>query len=171
MKLLHTLPPAAAVLGAGCALFAPPPLAPGQSEAEVLAVMGRPTTGRYPMPDGVTRLEFATGPYGRTTWMVDIGPDGRSRSFRQVLNEAHFADFAQRAPGMSVDQLLRELGRPGDRTGGGWMGGQTWSWRYPTNDCLWFQVGIAADGKVKDAGYGNDPACEVGDLISLHKRR
>jgi hypothetical protein len=146
----------------GCALFAPPPLTPGQSEAEVLSAMGRQPTGRYPMADGVTRLEFATGPSGRMTWMVDIGPDGRSRWFDQVLNARHFAEFAQQAPGMSADEVLRALGRPGERTGGGLRGGQTWSWRYPTNDCLWFQVSIEEDGKASGAGYGIDWSCDAG---------
>jgi hypothetical protein len=106
----------AAVALAGCAVFQPPPLAVGQSEPEVVALLGAPT-GRYPMAEGVTRLEFARGPFGRQTWMVDIGPDGRSRRFDQVLNTMHFAQFAERAPGLSVDDLLRTLGRLGRRRG------------------------------------------------------
>lgn len=150
---------------AGCALFEPPPLAMGQSEAEVTALLGAPT-GRYGLPDGVTRLEFARGPFGRQTYMVDIGPDGRSRRFDQVLNTMHFAQFAERAPGMSVDELLRSLGRPGERQRLGWVGGELWSWRYPTNDCLWFQVSLGVDGKVIGGGYGIDPACDVNDTAT-----
>ena len=152
----------AAVALASCAVFQPPPLAVGQSEPEVVALLGSPT-GRYPMAEGVTRLEFARGPFGRQTWMVDIGPDGRSRRFDQVLNTMHFAQFAERAPGLSVDELLRTLGRPGDRQRLGWVGGEVWSWRYPTNDCLWFQVSIGTDGKVVSGGYGIDPVCDVKD--------
>lgn len=151
------------VLGA-CAMFQPPPLALGQTEAEVVALLGLPT-GRYPMPDGVQRLEFARGPFGRHTWMVDLGADGRSRRFDQVLNTRHFAEFAERAPGMSIDELLRTLGRPGERQHGGWAGGETWSWRYPTNDCLWFQVSISAERKVLSGGYGIDPACDANDKV------
>ena len=157
---------AAATLVAGCAVFAPPPLAVGQTESEVTALLGAPT-GRYAMGDGGQRLEFARGPYGRQTWMVDLGPDGRSRRFDQVLNTRHFADFAERAPGMSIDQLLRELGRPGEREQGGWAGGETWSWRYPTNDCLWFRVSIGDDRKVISGGYGIDPDCDVKDTPAL----
>jgi hypothetical protein len=153
---------AAPLLATGCALFQPPPLALGQSESEVTAMLGSPT-GRYPMPDGVTRLEFARGPFGRHTWMVDLGPDGRSRKFDQVLTTEHFAQFAERAPGMSLDDLLRTLGRPGDRQKMGWVGGEVWSWRYPTNDCLWFQVSIGDDRKVINGGYGIDPMCDVKD--------
>jgi hypothetical protein len=88
MKLHLTLATVTtAALLAGCAVFQPPPLAVGQTEAQVQALLGGPTA-RYAMPDGSTRLEFATGPYGRQTWMVDLGPDGRSRAFRQVLEQA-----------------------------------------------------------------------------------
>ena len=144
----------------GCALFQPPPLAVGQTEAEVSALLGMPT-GRYALGDGLTRLEFARGPFGRETWMVDLGPDGRSRRFDQVLNTWHFAQFAETAPGMGTEQLLRTLGRPGQRDRMGWVGGEVWSWRYPTNDCLWWQVSIGPDGKVQSGGYGIDPICDA----------
>ena len=154
-----TLLALALTLFTGCAAFAPPP-APGQSEAEVLQRLGAPTA-RYTLPAGATRLEFASGPYGRTTWMVDIDTAGRVTAARQVLNEANLADFQARAPGMSRDELLRTLGRPGERRHGGWQGGEVWSWRYPTNDCLWFQVSIGADGVVRDGAYGIDPRCDA----------
>jgi len=144
---------------AGCAAFAPPDIRPGQTEAEVVGAFGKPT-GRYAMPDAATRLEFATGPYGRTTWMVDIDTAGRVTGAKQVLNEASFADFQARAPGMTRDELLRTLGRPGERRHGGWQGGEVWSWRYPTNECLWFQSSIGADGIVRDGAYGPDPRCD-----------
>ncbi len=149
-----------ALLLAGCAAWQRSPPAAGQSEAEVLGRFGQPTA-RYAMADGGTRLEFATGPFGRETWMVDMGADGRVTAGRQVLNEASFADFQARAPGMSRDELLRTLGRPGERRGGGWQGGEVWSWRYPTNDCLWFQVSIGDDAVVRDGSYGIDPRCDA----------
>jgi hypothetical protein len=148
----------------GCALFTPPPLALGQTEAEVQALLG-PPTARYAMPEQVARLEFARGPMGKQTWMVDIGPDGRSRRFVQVLDWPYLADFQARAPGLTVDQLLRELGRPAERRHGGWAGGETWSWRYATHDCLWFQVSVGADGKVIGGGQGIDPICDVNDRV------
>ncbi len=145
---------------AGCALLAPPDIRPGQSEAEVRRLLG-PPTGRYALPAEATRLEFATGPYGRTTWMVDLDPAGQVTGARQVLGEASFADFQARAPGMHRDELLRTLGRPGERRSGGWAGGEVWSWRYPTNDCLWFQSSIGDDGIVRDGAYAIDPRCDA----------
>jgi hypothetical protein len=142
---------------AGCATVAP---LPGGSEADAVRLLGAPTS-RYPMPGGATRLEFARGPWGRETWMVDIDAGGRITAANQVLNEASFAEFQRRAPGMSRDELLRTLGRPGEVRSGGWQGGQVWSWRYPTNDCLWFQSSVGDDGVVKDGVYGIDPHCDA----------
>lgn len=141
-----------------CALA--PPVATGQSEADVQQRLGAPT-GRYTLPGGGTRLEFARGPFGRETWMVDVDASGRATAVQQVLNEANFAAFQARAPGMPRDELLRTLGRPGERRHGGWQGGEVWSWRYPTNDCLWFQVSIGDDGLVRDGAYGIDPRCDA----------
>jgi len=158
MRFTPVLITLALALG-GCATLMQPLPQPGQSEADALRQMGWPTS-RYAMPGGATRLEYATGPYGRQTWMVDIDAGGRVVEVRQVLNEANFAEFQARAPGMSRDDLLRTLGRPGETRHGGWQGGQVWSWRYPTNDCLWFQVSIGDDGIVRDGGYGIDWRCD-----------
>lgn len=150
---------AAVLVLSGCAALAPLPT-PGQNEADVLQRFGTPTA-RYPMAGGASRLEFATGPYGRETWMVDLDAAGRVGAVRQVLSDTALADFQGRAPGMSRDELLRTLGRPGERRGGGWQGGEVWSWRYPTNDCLWFQVSIGDDGIVRDGAFGTDPRCDA----------
>jgi hypothetical protein len=143
---------------AGCAALAPPDIRIGQTEADLRPMLGQ-ATARYSMPAAVTRLEYATGPYGRSTWMVDLDDAGRVTGARQVLTEASFADFQARAPGMTRDELLRTLGRPGERRHGGWQGGEVWSWRYPTNDCLWFQVSISDAGAVRDGAFGLDPMC------------
>lgn len=63
--------------------------------------------------------------------MVDLDRGGRVAAFEQVLNEAVF----QRIIGdMSREDLMRLIGRPAHRQGE-WQGRETWSWRYPTNDC------------------------------------
>lgn len=142
---------------AGCAAMAPP--RPGQTVDAVVAHWG-PPTGRHALPEGGERLEYATGPYGRTTWMVDLDRAGRVQATQQVLNEAHFADFATRVAGLTPAEVRRELGRPGERRQLGWLGGELWSWRYPTNDCLWYQVSFDDAGRALAAGYNNDPACD-----------
>jgi hypothetical protein len=146
------------VVLAACA--AAPGPQPGQSRESVLQTWG-PPTGRYALPEGRERLEYATGPWGRVTWMIDVDGAGRVLGATQVLNERHFADFQARVPGMEPAEVLRELGRPGERRKVGWQGGETWSWRYPTNDCLWFQVSFDKALRATSAGYGIDPTCDA----------
>lgn len=153
---------AAALLLSGCATPLP---APGSAEAEVLRQWGTPT-GRHALPAGGVRLEYATGPFGRETWMIDLDAAGRVAHSAQVLGEATFADFQARAPGMQREEVLRRLGRPGEVRGGGRQGGEVWSWRYPTNDCLWFQASIGDDGRARDAAYGPDPKCQTRTDVS-----
>ncbi len=44
-----------ALAGVGCATYKPQDIRAGQSEAELLQLMGQPT-GRYPGPNGQTRI-------------------------------------------------------------------------------------------------------------------
>ena len=106
------------------------------------------------------RLEYATGPYGRSTWMFDLDAAGRVTQARQVLTEPNLMAEQGRLPGMSRAELLRTLGTPGERHSGGRQGGVIWSWRYETNECLWFRVGVGDDGRVSDGGFYPDPACD-----------
>lgn len=153
---------AATLLLSACAGWPPQAPQPGQTEAEVVARSGTPT-GRYTLPGGATRLEYATGPYGRTTWMVDLDSAGRVTGARQVLTDTHLMQMQIRIPGMPRDELLREIGRPGEVRGGGFLQrGEVWSWRYVTNDCLWFQVSLGDDGVARSGSFGIDPRCDVG---------
>jgi hypothetical protein len=146
----------AALLIDGCALK---PLPPGSSREAVIQAWGKPTA-RYALPEGGERLEYAGGPYGRETWMVDVDQAGVVSRSRQVLNERDF-EQVQSARDLRRDELLRWLGTPGERRPGGWAGGEVWSWRYPTLDCLWFQSSVAADGRVTGSAYGIDPHCDT----------
>ena len=147
-----------AALCTGCAVNPPQP---GAARDEVLRAWG-PPTARYTLADSAERLEYATGPYGRTTWMVDINASGRVLQARQVLNEAEFLRV-QSATDLRREGLLPWLGMPGERRGGGRAGGEVWSWRYPTNDCLWFESSVASDGRVTGSSYGIDPRCDARD--------
>ncbi len=147
------------MVGSLAACITRPP-ALGQGQTEVLRDWGPPTS-RYALADGGQRLEYATGPYGRTTWMIDLDAGDRVTRARQVLNEEAFYDFQVRGPGMNRDDVLRTLGRPGERRHG-WQGGEVWSWRYPTNDCLWFQASLNDAGRVTSGSYGIDPTCAGG---------
>ena len=92
--------------------------------------------------------------------MADVDTAGRLVQMRQVLSESEFL-LVQSASGLRREELLRWLGTPGERRSGGWAGGEVWSWRYPTNDCLWFQSSVADDGRVTGSAYGIDPRCDA----------
>jgi hypothetical protein len=148
----------AAALLAACAGYSAQGIAPGQTAAQVEQQLG-PPTGRHRLPDGGTRLEYARGPYGKHTYMVDLDTAGRVAGWQQVLTEANFNQVAGEA-GMPVDELLRRLGRPTHRRSGGWQPGEVWSWRYDAVFCQWFQVDVVA-GRVRGAAYGPDPLCDI----------
>ena len=140
---------------AGCASFQPGRVAVGQDQAVVRAALGAPT-GIYPLDGGRQRLEYARGPMGRETWMVDLDAAGRVTAVVQALNADN---FAQIKPGMTTDSVLRLLGRPGSRQGE-FRGRETWSWRIESPFCLRLQVTFDADRRVMDgAAQGPDPMC------------
>jgi hypothetical protein len=142
-----------------CAGFGAASLKLGLSEAEVTALMGTPNA-RHNLAGGSTRLEFARGPQGRQTWMVDLNSSGRVQGWHQALEEPRLHAFQAQAPGRSVAELQRTLGRPAERRPAGLAGGQLWSYRFETNECLWFQVTVADEQLVRDAGFGTDPQCD-----------
>ncbi|HQY08456.1 MAG TPA: hypothetical protein PK797_07085, partial [Burkholderiaceae bacterium] len=55
----------------GCAGYSPAALQPGQTAEQVRALMG-PPTGEHGLPGGGIRLEYARGPAGLQTFMVDL---------------------------------------------------------------------------------------------------
>lgn len=140
---------------AACAGYSPGDLRPGQPEADVRARMGEPT-GRYALADGGSQLEYARGPMGKHTYMVDVDGSGRVRGWEQVLTEARFEAIAIAAPQAEV---RRQLGSP-SQARVGWRGvGEVWSYRFEDLFCRWFQVWLV-DGRVREAAYAPDPMCE-----------
>ena len=136
--------------------YGPGDLRVGAPEADVLQRMGPPTQ-IHALPGAVTRLEFARGPMGRHTFMIDLDAQRRVTQWEQVLDADHFAAVTD---GMASDELLRLLGRPAHRMGR--RLGEVWSWRDPTTECLWFRVDIGRDARVINGGsYGIDPQCDV----------
>lgn len=172
MHMIHTtrlrvrrmaLLAASLALLAGCAGvprltdLAAPKLKPGQDEAAAVAQLGQPTN-RYAMPGGRTRLEFAKGPLGHETWMVDLDAAGRISAVEQVLNPRRFAEVRN---GMTAQELTLLLGRPG-RVQREYQDRQTWYWRFPTYDCMIFAVTLSPLGRVIQGGAQMpDPACDV----------
>jgi hypothetical protein len=137
--------------------YSPPKDLNGHSEAEVVQAMGQPT-GRYTLPDNGKRLEYAKGPAGRHTYMIDLDAQGRVVQSEQVLDE-HYFDVIN--PGMKRDDLLRFIGRPCERAGVR-GGGEIWSWRYTNANCLWWQAQLDGQGVVSGTGYATAPGCDPG---------
>jgi hypothetical protein len=144
----------------GCAGYSPASLQPGQTAEQVRAVMG-PPTGEHALPDGGRRLEYARGPAGLQTYMVDLDAQGRMTGWTQVLNDAAFARIQ---PGWSREQLQREFGRPAQEQVFGRLGQRVWSYRYDSWDCSWLQVSLdLRSDAVVDVGRGPDPRCQAND--------
>lgn len=158
MNGLRFLACAAAIALVSCSTaYSPKGIPAGSSEAAVIQAMG-PPTGQRTLPDGGKRLEFARGPFGKETYMLDFDAQGRMQRWEQVLNEANFAKIK---PGMDKSEVVAALGRPSDISGYGLHEKrQAWSYRYDTPFCIWFQIGMTMQGKVVDTGYGPDPICE-----------
>ncbi len=153
-----------ALLMAGCVNMSRPTALPrGASAQEIRARLGEPT-GRHALPHGITRLEYARGPYGRETWMIDVDAGGALVRATQVLNEATFATIRA---GMTRDELLRTIGRPAHTGFVGWQNQTVWNYRYASPFCQWFQVGLGPDGIVQDTGFGPDPLCDDVDVPHL----
>lgn len=147
----------AVLLLAGCIVYSPNNLHAGATQADVIAAMG-PPTGRYALPQGGARLEFARGPQGRETFMVDFDATGGMTQWQQVLLPW---TFSQIAAGTSTEELLMRIGHPAEAKRYPRQQLSVWSYRYPTNDCLWYQVQIGDDGLVIGVGQGIDPQCDA----------
>jgi len=147
----------AAVLLVGCASTSLDGLPVGATEAQVIAKLG-PPTGRYKLPSGGSRLEFARGPQGKVTYMVDFDAAGGSVVWDQVMTPQHFLSLEY---GMSSEEVLMRIGHPGSTRAYPRQQLTVWNYRYPTFDCLWYQVSIGDDGKFLGAANTTDPQCDT----------
>jgi hypothetical protein len=166
MKRLMVFLCVAASLSLGaCVSYSPGQLQSGQSAADVQRRLGTPTA-RYSLPAGGSRLEFARGPFGKHTYMVDVDANGAVQRWEQVLTERRFESVPM---GITSQELLLTLGTPSHRRHGGLRGGEVWSWRYQATFCQWFQVDVI-EGRVRGMAYGPDPLCDDDRNVSLRGR-
>lgn len=143
-----------------CAGYSPGNMPAGTPRDEAVKAMGTPT-GEYRLTDGGSRVEFARGPFGKHTYMLDFDANGRLTRWQQVLTEANFNALKM---GMDQQEVRMSLGRPSQQRYLSWPKLMLWSYRYDSTPfCLWFNVGIDAGGKVADLGYTPDPLCDVND--------
>jgi hypothetical protein len=141
-----------------CSSYAPPANLAGITKDQLVATMGQPDLERQ--MDVGTRLEFPRGPMGHHTWFVYLDPTGQAIRTEQVLTEQN---FNQILPGMSQAEVRQRLGRPSDVQGLGRSRGVVWSYRYENFNCLWFQLEISKEQRVRSTGYGQPPECMGND--------
>lgn len=145
-------------LMAGCGSYSPQALAPGSSIDATTQAMGRPTA-EYPLAAAGKRLEFARGPAGLHTYMLDFDAAGKLVSWNQVLAPETFNSITK---GQGREEVLRTIGHPGKEFGV-WSGQQTiWAYSFESVYCQWFLVGLDPQRQVSSASYGPDPRCEAG---------
>lgn len=144
----------ASLLG-GCA-HDPSHVPVGASSDDLIKLAGPPTS-QYTR-EGQRRWEYANGPNGAYTWMVDLDEAGRVRAINQVLTDSA---FMQVRPGMASDDLLWSLGRPSDQQAVN-LGTVLWQYRYDAKRCFWFVITLTPESKVDHTSYLPDPLCDPG---------
>ena len=144
---------------AACAGWTQPPVAPGQSLAEVRQRLGQPTNTYQDGAD--TLLEYAHGPWGRTTWMARFGPDGRLRSYEQVLTAQKFATVKLHRDTKAT--ILHTFGRPMMVTHYYSVDGDVWLYRYKEQDVWNSTMAVEFDrqGVVQAMVNGPDEEMEM----------
>jgi len=147
----------AVVLLAGCAAYTGRGLVPGQStEADVLAVMGKPTE-RDPAPKpGETVLWYSRLPYGRENWAAVIGPDGRLVSLEQRLTVENLDNLHRN---QTTAAQVRELfGPPNKVSEFPRMNREIWTYQMPaTEEWKVLLVQFSPDHVLREYYYMDDP--------------
>lgn len=113
------------LLASACAVFQPVALNPGETEAEVVAKLGRPS---FRMPDGNGFvLEYNRNPWGQAINMARFDGAGRLITYEQVLTVEKFATIK---PGVAdKSYVLRTIGHPSETS---WLSRQQLEvWTYP----------------------------------------
>jgi len=142
------------LLGA-CSALIPAPVTMGEPESEVVASRGQPTH-RY--QDGQDHLlEYALGPWGQKTYMARIGPNGKVKSFEQVLTTQKFASI-EIGKATKAD-VLRTIGAPSETSYLSLTDLEVWSYPYKESD-VWnsmMHVHFDNSGIVRKMLNGPDP--------------
>jgi hypothetical protein len=149
---LHAVWP---LLIAACSSYSPSGLAPGTSAAQAQQSMGKPT-GSYELPGGGRRLEFARGPVGIHTFMLDFDAQDRLVRWEQVLTEQHFLELHA---GMTKEEVLQRVGHPGNASYFPRQQQNVWSYRYENSFCLVLEIDLDRNERVTSVGHGMDPLC------------
>lgn len=151
---------AVALALSACAGYSPMALPPGTPAAEVRSQMGEPTASRADDRGG-HRLEYAKGPFGKHTFMVDLDTNDRLVRVQQVLTRQNFDTLSA---GMPRDEVLYRIGQPSETRVLPRRERELWAYRFESAPfCEWFLLTLDSGGQVVDTGYGPDPLCTPRD--------
>lgn len=149
----------AAALLSACASYSGSSLVTGKSTAaEVEALMGKPAE-RVDKPGGGSVLYYPRGPFGRETYAVSIGADGKVQAVEQRLTDANIARLVR---GTTSAREVRELfGPPATTTHLPRL--QREVWEYPMDPISMpylLLVQFSADGIVREVFKMKDYSAE-----------
>ena len=148
---------ALAVLG-GCASYDGRGLAPGSSEASVVAAMGAPAE-TVKRPNGDKVLFYSRLPLGRETFAATLAPDDTLRSIEQVLTPDNIKRIVA---GSSTRTQVRELiGPPYRSARAPFKPLDVWEYPWRVGEdrrVLW--IGFSDDGVAREVTDIKDPEWE-----------
>jgi outer membrane protein assembly factor BamE (lipoprotein component of BamABCDE complex) len=139
----------------GCASLFQPPVAPGESEEQVLARLGAPTNVYQ---DGNARLfEYGAGAFGQYQYMARIGPDHRLISYQQVWTLENF--HAIRVKQDTKQDVLLRVGRPTEITRYARIPFEAWNYGFKESGVWNSQMTVYFDDKgiAQKVENGPDP--------------
>lgn len=114
------------LISSACAVFQGPSLNQGETEAEVVGKLGRPTA-RMPDGNGFV-LEYNRNPWGQAINMARFDSNGRLLVYEQVLTTEKFATLK---PSVSTKtDVLRTIGHPSETTYLSRLGLEVWTYPY-----------------------------------------
>jgi outer membrane protein assembly factor BamE (lipoprotein component of BamABCDE complex) len=125
------------------------------TELQVRQQFGEPVTVTVGA-DGTRTLEYPRQPEGWTNYRIQIGPDGKMSSLRQLLNADNLARVQ---PGQTQAEVRERLGRPAATQRFALRNEEVWDWRFRPNpnEGKIFSVTFDADGRVRATGTTDDP--------------
>jgi len=125
------------------------------TEVEIRKQFGDPVTVTL-APDGTRTLDYPRQPEGWTNYVIQIGPDGKMSSLRQLLNADNFARVRA---GQTRDDVRRLLGRPAKMVHYDLKNEEVWDWRFMQGgvESKLFSVTFGVGGRVLATGVADDP--------------
>jgi outer membrane protein assembly factor BamE (lipoprotein component of BamABCDE complex) len=125
------------------------------TEVEVRKQFGDPVTVTV-NPGGTRTLDYPRQPEGWTNYVIQIGPDGKMSSLRQLL---HPDNFARVKPGLRRDDVRQLLGRPAKMVRYDLKKEEVWDWRFKEGGQMsrLFSVTFNEAGVVTGSAVADDP--------------